>query len=179
MKTDMFRKLDMNDENLKFEYSINKFSDLKCKVMISDSLANPTGNSRITEKTSIELTLYNKSENDLFFNIIDIEPTNKINWITTNDKNYRNYLLSNNKSIKFCIKILKPYGVEQMKIIATDRSVDFSSLSENGSSLSRGSNSNSLMNFVDKAVNGSRGGEGVDVTGATVKTLTFEIMEKN
>jgi len=38
--------------------------------------------------------------------------------------------------------------------------------------------SNLLLGFVDKSVNGTRSAGGEDTTGATVKKLTFEIMEK-
>ena len=78
----------------------------------------------------------------------------------------------------FIISISPPYGTEQMKIIATDRPVDFNALQENGTSLSRGEDSNLLLDYVDRSVNGTRGAGGAEATGATVKTLTFEIMPK-
>ena len=174
MKTDMFRKLEIQEESLSFEYKILPCtSDGNC---IYDSTKFANGNLRFVDKTKFQLIIKNTGNKKMYGNIIDIDPTNVLSWFTKSEM--KNFELLPGAEKKMKITISKPYGVEQMKIIATDRPVDFSSLQENGTSLTRGGDTNPLLDFVDKSVNGTRSAGGDDATGATVKTLTFEIMEK-
>ena len=174
MKTDMFRKLEIQEESLSFDYKI-----LPCTTdgnCVYDSTKFANGNLRFVDKTKFQLIIKNTGNKRMYGNIIDIDPTNVLSWFTKSDM--KNFELLPGAEKKMKIAISKPYGVEQMKIIATDRAVDFSSLQENGTSLTRGGDTNPLLDFVDKSVNGTRSAGGDDATGATVKTLTFEIMEK-
>ncbi len=174
MKTDMFRKLEVEEESLSFEYKILPCAfDGNCSY---DSTKFANGNLRFADKSKFQLVIKNTGNQRIYGNIIDIDPTNVLSWFSKSDM--KNFELLPGAEKKMKITISKPYGVEQMKIIATDRPVDFSSLQENGTSLTRGGDSNRLLEFVDKSVNGTRSANGNDATGATVKTLTFEIMEK-
>jgi len=174
MKTDMFRNLNIEEESLSFDYKILPCtSDGNC---IYDSTKFANGNLRFVDKTKFQLIIKNTGNKRMYGNIIDIDPMNVLSWFTKSEM--KNFELLPGAEKKMKITISKPYGVEQMKIIATDRPVDFSSLQENGTSLTRGGDTNPLLDFVDKSVNGTRSAGGEDATGATVKTLTFEIMEK-
>ena len=176
MKTDMFRKLEMEDEFISFDYKLFPCSsDGTCKF---DSSKLVNGNLRFVVKSKLQLTLKNTCSQSIYLNIIDIDPTNVLAWGNPQKKTLRNVELLVGEEKPFFIKISEPFGIEQMKIIATDRPVDFSSLEQSGTSLTRGGDVNPLLDFVDKSVNGTRSAGGDDATGATVKSLTFEIMEK-
>ena len=179
MKTDMFRKLEIEDEKLKLEYQIlwcDAYGD--CKF---DSVQFMKGNLRFKDLTTFKISIKNAGKSAFYLNIIDIEPTNKLTWITKDRKKTikNRYILPDSDAVDFTVSLGKPYGIEQMKLIATDMPVDFSALNENGSSLSRGGDVNPLVDFVDKSINGTRGVRMSGVSGATVKTLTFEIMKPN
>ena len=74
--------------------------------------------------------------------------------------------------------VFPPYGLEQFKIIATDRPLDLNQLEENGKSLSRGGgDEHPLLVFVDKSMNNTRGGAASQELGASVKTINFEIIK--
>ncbi|MEI8053799.1 MAG: caspase family protein [Bacteroidota bacterium] len=176
MKTDLFRKLNIEEESLSFEYKI-----IPCALdgtCISDSSKAANGNLRFTNKSKFKLTVKNTSEQRMFINIFDIDPNNVLAWGDPKSKKMRNVECTMGEQKSFIISISPPYGTEQMKIIATDRPVDFNALQENGTSLSRGGDNNPLLDYVDRSVNGTRGAGGTEATGATVKTLTFEIMPK-
>ncbi len=174
MKTDLFRKLNLEEESLSFEYKIAPCSsDGTCSY---DSSKILNGNLRFSDKSKFQLIVKNTGTQRLYGNVIDIDPNNVLKWFSKSDM--KNFELLPGAEKKMKITVSKPYGIEQMKVIATDRPVDFSSLEENGTSLTRGGENSPLLDFVDKSVNGTRGAGGEDATGATVKTLTFEIMEK-
>ena len=166
----------MEDDAISIQYTVTPCdASGNCSI---DSSKTISGNLRFTEMQQFKLTIKNTSGQRIYFNLIDIDPTNALTWGNPKKNLFRNVELMMNEQKVFTITLYKPYGVEQMKIIATDRPVDFSSLQENGSSLTRGAENNPLLQFVDHAVNGTRGAEGSDPGGATIKTLTSEIMKK-
>jgi hypothetical protein len=173
MKTDMFRRLNMEEELLSFSYRILPCSaDGNCTYDTTQPLKN---NMRFYEKSKFQLRIKNTGAQRIFMNLIDIDPTNMLTWFSGSDMKNSEFMPGVER--RFNITITKPYGVEQIKMIGTNKPVDFSSLQENGSGLTRGAGSNPLLDYVDESVNGTRSASGSDAMGATVKTLTFEVMK--
>ena len=113
----------------------------------------------------------------MYLNIVDIYPTNEVHWMDAVQP-LRNIPIKPGESSGFETKVLPPYGLEQFKIIATDRPLDLNQLEENGTSLSRGGgDEHPLLDFVDKSMNNTRGGAASQELGASVKTINFEIIK--
>ena len=175
MKADLFRKMELNDPSLKFEYKILCHENNNC-----DSVNNISGSLSFFENTSFKLNITNTGSKAFYFNIIDIEPSNKFTWVGVEGE-WRNEHILKGESHEIIIEVIPPYGTEQFKFIATSKPVDFSPLERIGSSLtsnSRSGDENPLIDYISVTVNGTRGGTSSSQSSATVKTLTFDILKK-
>ena len=175
MKADLFRKMELNDPSLKFEYKILCHENNNC-----DSVNNISGSLSFFENTSFKLNITNTGSKAFYFNIIDIEPSNKFTWVGVEGE-WRNEHILKGESHEIIIEVIPPYGTEQFKFIATSKPVDFSPLERIGSSLtsnSRSGDENPLIDYISGTVNGTRGGTSSSQSSATVKTLTFDILKK-
>jgi hypothetical protein len=176
MKADLFRKMELNDPLIKFEYKIMCLDDAVC-----DSTNNNSGSLSYVENSGFKLIITNTGSKAFYFNIIDIEPSNKFTW-ASEEGEWRNKQIIKGESDEIIFNIFPPFGMEQFKLIATSKQVDFSPLERIGSSLaanSRGGEGNPLLDYVSEAVNGTRGGDSSpSQSSATIKTMTFEITEQ-
>jgi hypothetical protein len=177
MKADLFRKMELNDPLIKFEYKI-----MCLDYAICDSTNKNSGSLSYVENSGFKLIITNTGSKAFYFNFIDIEPTNKFTW-AGEEAEWRNKQILKGESHELIISgFTPPFGMEQFKLIATSKQVDFSPLERIGSSLaanSRGGEGNPLIDYVSEAVNGTRGGEYSSAqSSATIKTMTFEIKEQ-
>jgi hypothetical protein len=168
--------MELNDPLIKFEYKIMCLDDAVC-----DSTNNNSGSLSYVENSGFKLIITNTGSKAFYFNIIDIEPSNKFTW-ASEEGEWRNKQIIKGESDEIIFNIFPPFGMEQFKLIATSKQVDFSPLERIGSSLaanSRGGEGNPLLDYVSEAVNGTRGGDSSpSQSSATIKTMTFEITEQ-
>jgi len=177
-RTDIFRKLDLNSKNTLVDASL-----YRCLSGCSDE--NPTydtvqvvGNFSVQEGESFGLAIKNTGKTPIYINIVDIYPTNQVDWLDDQSGNGRlqNIVLQPGSQQIIKNTVSPPYGMEQFKIIATDRAIDLSQLEMEGSSLAtRGGNEHPLLQFVDGSMKGTRGSSASSEIGATVKSILFEI----
>jgi hypothetical protein len=175
MKADLFRKMELNDPLIKFEYKIICFENDNC-----DSTNNISGSLSFYENTGFKLIITNTGSKSFYFNVIDIEPTNKFTW-TGVENDWRNKQILKGESDEIIFNVFPPYGLEQFKLIATSKPVDFSPIVRIGSNLmpnSRGGEENPLLDYISKSVYGTRGGASSTQSSATIKTLNFDILKQ-
>jgi hypothetical protein len=182
-RTDVFRKLDFESKTAKLEMTI--FSCLSnCDSEKPEWHAIPvSGNFQVKEGNSFKVELKNTGSKVVYVNIVDIYPTNEVHWLENVQDpsvSFRNLKVDpgkQNPDLKIIVG--PPYGMEQFKILVTDRPLDLSQLEENGSSLAtRGGSDHPLMDFVDQELKGTRGGSVSSELGASAYNVFFEIIEK-
>lgn len=182
MRTDLFRKMQMSDSTIRFEYSI-----IQCKQgkipCIGESNEMLNGNYRFKEEQSFKVVVKNTGKKEMYLNMIDVDPMNRISWLKENNQgdNIRNFKIDKGDSSYFVLTVYPPFGLEQFKFIGSDRSIDFAPLESLGTSLAtRGIGDESpLMDFVEQNVAGTRSVGASSDVGASVQTFTFEIIEND
>jgi hypothetical protein len=174
VKTDVFRKLDFSSSSIKFDLDVYPCVQ-NCEQDKSQIFSEKTvvGNFQVSEGKSFKLELKNNSKQTIYINLIDIYPNNNLSWL----EDGRNMQVKPNESKDFNVFVSPPFGMEQFKVICTDRPMNLSSVAQNGTSLSRGGEDNPLLNYVESTLKGTRGGKISDDLGATVKTINFEIVK--
>lgn len=177
MRTDVFRKLDLSSSSVSFDVQIFKCITNCTSENPSFDTANVVGNFQVQENHVFRIEVMNTSKKTLYLNIVDIYPTNEVHWMDAVQP-LRNIPIKPGESSGFETRVSPPFGVEQNKLIATDRPLDLNQLEENGKSLSRGGGEeHPLLDFVDKSMNNTRGGAASPELGASVKTINFEIIK--
>jgi hypothetical protein len=176
IRTDVFRKLDLSSSSVSFDVQIYKCLTNCASENPSFDTSNVVGNFQVTEGQAFQLEIINTSKKTIYLNVVDIYPTNQVQWL---DEGLRNVAIKPGEPYgPITTTVSPPYGLEQFKIIATDRPLDLNQLEENGKSLSRGSgDEHPLLDFVDKSMNNTRGGAASQELGASVKTINFEIIK--
>jgi hypothetical protein len=161
VRTDVFRKLELESDVL----------NVDVKLLKSDKTELAPGQLVFKDKELFIIRVTNNSDLPLYFNLVDIYPTNQIDIPSKTS----NLLLGVNQSKEIPIRVGKPYGMEQFKLLFTEKSVDLSTLQQNGSQLTRGGDSNPLLQYVDAQSKGTRGASVGEIGNVLVKSLTFEI----
>ena len=161
VRTDIFRKIELESEVL----------NVDIKLLKSDKTELAPGQLVFKEKDLFHIQLTNFGAFPLYFNLVDIYPTNQIDL----PKNSSNVILGPNQVRTLPIRVSPPYGMEQFKLLFTEKPIDLTSLKQNGSQLTRGGDSNPLMQYVDAQSAGTRGGTVGEIGNVLVKSLTFEI----
>jgi hypothetical protein len=176
IRTDVFRKLDLSSSSVSFDVQIYKCLTNCASENPSFDTSNVVGNFQVKERQAFQLEIKNTSKKTIYLNIVDIYPTNQVQWL---DEGLRNVAIKPGEpNGPITTTVSPPYGLEQFKIIATDRPLDLNQLEENGASLSRGGgDEHPLLDFVDKSMNNTRGGAASQELGASVKTINFEIIK--
>lgn len=161
VRTDVFRKIELESEVISVEV----------KLLKPDRSELSSGQLIFKDKEKFIIVLTNKSSTPIYFNLVDIYPTNQID-IPSKTINFQ---LGVNQTREIPIVVGKPYGMEQFKLLFTEKQIDLSALQQNGSQLTRGGESNPLMQYVDAQSKGTRGGNVGEIGNVLVKSLTFEI----
>jgi hypothetical protein len=176
IRTDVFRKLDLSSSSVSFDVQIFKCLTNCASKNPSFDTSNVVGNFQVKEAQKFRIEIKNTSKKTIYLNVVDIYPTNQVQWL---DEGFRNIAIRPGEfNDPITTTVFPPYGIEQFKIIATDRPLDLNQLEENGTSLSRGSgDEHPLLDFVDKSMNNTRGGVASQELGASVKTINFEIIK--
>jgi hypothetical protein len=181
-RTDVFRKLDFESKSAKLDVKLFSCqSNCDSEEPIWDSIP-VQGNFQVKEGNKFKIELLNKGSKTIYVNIVDIYPTNEVHWMENPEmgKSYRNLILKEGmqKSENLIVSVGPPYGMEQFKLIVTDRPIDLAQLEENGSSLAkRGGDNHPLLNFVDAKLSGTRGGTVSAELGASAYNVFFEILK--
>lgn len=177
VKTDAFRNLDVFDEEINCEIKIFpclESCDSKSGQNVIYSETPVLGNFQVKEANWFKLTITNTSEHSVYLNIVDIYPDNKLDWL----ENGRNNNLTPKSKNSIYIQAFPPFGIEQFKVLLTNESLNLSSLTQNGSSLTRDGKNSPLLQYMESTIKGTRGGRVMQPLGATVKTINFEIIPK-
>ena len=176
IRTDVFRKLDLSSASVSFDVRIFKCLTNCASENPSFDTSNVVGNFQVKEAQKFRIEIKNTSKKTIYLNVVEIYPTNQVQWL---DDGLRNLAIKPGEpNDPITTTVFPPYGLEQFKIIATDRPLDLNQLEENGTSLSRGGgDEHPLLDFVDKSMNNTRGGAASQELGASVKTINFEIIK--
>lgn len=161
VRTDIFRKIELESD----------FLNVEVKLLDASKIEIAPGQLVFKDKEIFFIQLTNTCAFTVYFNLVDIYPTNQID--LPNKAN--NLLLPPNQPRFFSSKVGPPYGMEQFKLLFTDKPIDLTSLKQNGSQLTRGGDTNPLMQYVDAQSAGTRGGTVDEIGNVLVKSLTFEI----
>jgi hypothetical protein len=174
IKTDVFRKLDFSSSSIKFDLNVYPCIE-NCNQDKSQVFSDKTvvGNFQVRDGESFKLEIKNNSKQTIYINLIDIYPNNNLSWL----EDGRNMQIKPNESKDFTVSVSPPFGMEQFKVLCTDRPLNLSSVAQNGTSLSRGVDDNPLLNYVESTLKGTRGGKLSEDLGASVKTINFEIVK--
>ncbi len=172
-RTDILRKLDFTNEDATIEVNVYPcLSGCNSKSGVFDTIPI-SGNFQALENQYFKIKLKNTSTGKLYVNIIDIYPTNQVDWI---DGKSANIPLIPGEEFNLFNKPLPPYGLEQFKIITTDQPLDLSQIEEFGSSLStRGGDNHPLLDYVNEQLNGTRGVSMSSEVKASAINMFFEI----
>jgi len=133
LRIELFRAMILKSDNLDFEIKMQRIL-----ANNSDTLDVDLSFAKFRVYDRILLTLKNTGKKEIVFDILDIEPNNKVSKVDAISP------------IKICMDPLAPrksrsiilgpigppYGLEQLKIVASSRPVDFNSVLDFGKSLS-------------------------------------------
>jgi hypothetical protein len=176
LKADAFRKIQMSNPKMALDINVYKRGPIGSEYDTTQAIL---GNFQVQDGDYFGLKLSNKSEELLYINIIDIYPDNRIVWVDdeNNEGAMRNIRIKpSERKMPIKIRVGKPFGMEQFKIIVSATPLYFSQLEEIGSSLSRGSEDNPLMNFVNSTISGTRSVSASNDASASVTNIFFEII---
>lgn len=177
VRTDVFRKLEADDPKLAVEISMYPcIKNCLSERPIFDTVP-VSGNFQVRENECFKLVIRNKSEKTMFINMVDIDPTNVVSWISGDNVELHNAPCLPKDSLIFIPQVYGPFGTEQFKVIVSDRQMNLSSLEENGKSLSRGGgDAHPLLDFIDHQTINTRGSTSSNL-GASIHTIHFEIIK--
>jgi hypothetical protein len=174
-RIDYFRLLEIEGGDVDFTYEIITGKYVKDKF-VPDSMRLTTGYSFFL-KESFRLKIKNTGSEDFYLNIIDIDPENSVGLVNAKEKNV---FIRAGEQKTFILKVEQPpFGLDQIKILATRTPIELGALQKLGGSLAestRGVENNPLLDFVDDAVEGTRGSSVVPSASDTcIKGFVYEI----
>jgi metacaspase-1 len=175
LRVDLFREITLVSKDYYFDIKLQRISkndtsgvDLNfAKYLLGDILL---------------ITLTNNSAQEMRFHLLDIYPTNQVEKVDRNN-GISSKIISPGASIRIPLgPVGEPLGLEQLKIVASPQSIDFSPILNFGRALTqtRGNTSNYLMDFIAPSFKQgvTRGGNGdTQLTPVlTIKNIFFEIL---
>ena len=178
LRIDLFREITLVSKGYDFDIKLQRISkndtsgvDLNfAKYLLGDTLL---------------ITLINKSAQEMRFHLLDIYPTNQVEKVDRNN-GISSKIISPGASIRIPLgPVGEPLGLEQLKIVASPQSIDFSPILNFGRALTqtRGNTSNYLMDFImPSGTQGvTRGGNGdTQLTPVlSIKNIFFEILPRH
>ena len=175
LRIELFRAMMLKSDSIDFEIKMQRILANNSDTLDVDLLF-----ARFRVKDCILLTLKNTGKKELVFDILDIEPNNKVLKVDALEsiKNCMDPLAPGKSRPIILGPLIPPYGLEQLKIVASSRPVDFNSVLDFGKSLSssRGESPNNPLfdNFDSSAL--PRRPMGVKPwSSICVKNIYFEI----
>ena len=181
MQGEYMREFESESQNLIVDFDIVEV-DCSSKSVVNKSIHN----SNIAVGSCIRIKVKNNGIKPAYFSVLDIQPDNVINLVipaVSLGYTASEYYLEPGQEFEtnYSIEIGEPYGVEVMKLIATDEPLDLSGIMSTNGSLSRGAaKSHSFENlFSSTFKNNTRGAKvkkpTVEEVGITTKY--FKIIE--
>ena len=175
LRVDLFREITVVSKDYDFDIKLQRISkndtsdvDLNfAKCLLGDTLL---------------ITLTNNSAQEMRFHILDIFPTNQVEKVDRNN-GISSKIINPGASIRIPLgPVGEPLGLEQLKIVASPQSIDFSPILNFGRALTqtRGNSSNYLMDFMTPSFKqgATRGGDGEMQLKQVlcIKNIFFEIL---
>jgi hypothetical protein len=166
-KVDLFRTLSSKDDNIDFE------------IKIKDQNGNEIDQSsalKFKKGDQFKIVIKNTGNENFFLNSMIISSNNIV---SMDPKSKASVVINTGKEKVFSIKGLsEPFGIEQIKFIATKNYINLSNLQQLGSEITTRDavgETSPLMEFVKSTLEGTRSsGFGEDL-GATIKSFEFEV----
>ncbi len=176
-RTDILRKLDFSSDEAYIEVNVYPcISGCTRKSAVFDTVP-VSGNFQVNDQHYFQIRLKNLSTTKLYVNILDLYPDNRVVWLDDEKKESHNLALYPGEEKPIGNKVGEPFGLEQYKIIVTDKQIDLSQIEEFGSSLSTRGDKHPILNYVDDQLNGTRGGQISSEIRASTINLFFEIIK--
>lgn len=177
LRIELFRQIELESKSYDFTVELKRITpDKKDTLSVDPSFA------KYNVGDFMAFTLTNTGTENQRFQIIDIMPNNRVDKINSNE--YQ--VCPPGKSVTIYLTdgpVYEPYGLEQLKFIATPEIIDFSPVINLGRSLekTRGGSQNPLFDFINQSVNtrgAGRGGESDSAPSICIKNIYFEILPK-
>ncbi|MES2800050.1 MAG: caspase family protein [Bacteroidota bacterium] len=159
IKAESMRKLIVNETTGYYSIELLPFDKVK-KIVDTTINLKKNGITSIQAETSVVVQFTNNNSRDIYFNILDIEPTEKINAIMPNAKAKGHAITKEDLLVKagetkifsqFPINITKPFGDEVFKIYVDIQPFDLQHLASEGTRDIRAVNKNEAVlnyNFI-------------------------------
>ncbi|MGC6415263.1 MAG: caspase family protein [Bacteroidia bacterium] len=174
LRIELFRQIELASKAYDFKVELKRLTQDR-----NDTLTVDPSFAKYNVGDFMVFTLTNMGTENLRFHVLDIYPNNII---VEMDPRIANTVFppGTSKTIFFDGSVEEPFGLEQLKFIATPEKIDFSPVTNLGRSLSktRGNNRNPLFDYINQSVK-TRGG-GSRISGQTpsicIKNMYFEIL---
>lgn len=152
---------------------------------VEDFMSN--GIMEMKEGQVFMLAVENKSNKDLFVNVLDITPDNKVGLLLPNaQRTVDEYRIMAGETKYFgddLFQVVPPYGLDNVKIIATEQPINLSSIVSSKGASSRGVGSTNpfeaLLGESYKSDSSSRGSASVSIppSAGSISTVIYRIVE--
>lgn len=184
---DFMKNLELSSQSLDISFEFLIFKKERGEFVYDDTLsvkeASNNGLLQISAKNmGLKIKVTNHGTKKAFFNIIDIEPSGKINGILpdpTQNHNAAEFAIEGGQSHVFPyeIDIYDPYGIEMFKLFATNEEIDFGPIISQ--ERTRRMNNEMELLFNDAYDVQKRGGKASKISAdmeASTYSITFEIV---
>ncbi len=166
-KVDLFRTINSQDDNLDFEITLKD---------INGNIIDKSSALKFKDGDQFKIVVKNTGNEDFYLNSLIISSNNIVNM---DPKSKASVLIKTGGERTYTIKGLsEPFGIEQVKFIATRNYINLNNLQSNGTEITTRDaigETNPLLEFIKTTLEGTRSsGFGEDI-GATIKSFEFEI----
>ena len=168
-RSEVLRELEISDDSFNVNCLVTKKIIERNKGVV-DSDDKDINYVKISKHEGFVAEYLNEGDFPVILNVVCLDPNGEMIWHKKNER----LEVGKTKSVKF--GIVDPYGLEVFKFIYSKENIDFSVITEMGTSLGTRGGSSPLHDILGRASEGTRGAADFS-SGISIENFTFNIVE--